>query len=109
MVMTVSFGLLFNPMMIVLPEIWQWLGFITVAGGILIGFAPNLNDELEEKVHMTGAVIIGAGSQGIVILLNPIILLLWILWLLFIQRKERVFIAEMIGGICLYISLLIVN
>lgn len=108
-VMVVSFGLLLVPLMELLGDMWQWLGFLTVAGGLLIAFAPNLDDDMEEKVHMTGAVMMGLASQGVVLVLFPLALGLWLLWGYYWYisgYKKGVFIAEVIGGACLYLSVM---
>lgn len=106
-VIVVSFGLLAYPFERILFDDELWLGFLTIAGGWLIAFAPNLDDAMEERVHMTGAVVLAIASQLIVACINPHILGLWIAWLVSLPLKERVFWAEMIGGACLYASLLL--
>lgn len=105
-VMVVSFGLLVVPLMEAMPEAWQWSGFLTVAGGVLIGFAPNLKDTLEEKVHMTGAALLGVGSQTVVGVLMPWMLIAWVAWIPFAFGEKRVFWAEMIGGLTLMVAIL---
>lgn len=91
----------------ILPEMWQWLGFLTVVGGLFVAFAPNLEDDLEEQVHMTGAIILGLSSQFSVAVIFPQVLGLWILFLVFLPLKERIFFAEMIGGVILFSAMLI--
>lgn len=104
-VMVTGFCLLFLPMVEVLPLDWECLAFITSSGGILIGFAPNLKDDLEEKVHMTGATLLGVGSQSIVGMLMPWLLMAWVAWIPFAFGKKRVFWAEVIGGLTLIVSI----
>lgn len=106
-VVAVSAVLLYFSMMNILSDAWQWLAFIFLAGCLFIAFAPNLADDMEKRVHMTGATLLALASQGIVAVLNPLILGLWIAWLVFTPLKERVFFAEMIGGACLYAALLL--
>lgn len=106
-VIIMSFLLLLAPLMNVLSEDYQWMGFLMVSGGVLIGLAPNLLDEVEEMVHMVGATVMGVASQIIVILLEPWLMLIWIMWLVLMWNEKRVFWAEVIGGITLYLSLLI--
>lgn len=108
-VMVACFCLLFPSLMELLPSKCQWLGFLTVAGGILIAFAPNLNDDLEEKVHMFGAALMGAASQCVAAVLCPAVLWMWTMFFIFIKRKERVFFAEIIGGMTLYTALIVVG
>lgn len=106
----VSAVLLYFPMMQVLTEAWQWLAFIFVTGCLFIAFAPNLEDVLERTAHMAGAVTMGAASQVIVIAagLWPL-LMIWSmgLYMMWQYRAKKVFIAEMIGGACLYLALVI--
>ena len=83
-----------------LPEIFRFIGFFTVGGMLLIGVAPNLNDEMDLRVHMTGAILLAVGSQMIVAVLQPYLLIVWLAF--FIARKNKVFWAEMIGGLTLY-------
>lgn len=106
-VISTSFGLIMSPLMDILPEMWQWLGFLTVVGGLFVAFAPNLEDDLEEQVHMTGAIILGLSSQFSVAVIFPQVLGLWILFLVFLPLKERIFFAEMIGGVILFSAMLI--
>lgn len=106
-VVSVCFCLIFNPLINILPMMWQWLGFLTVGGGLLIAFAPNLNDELEEQVHMTGAIIMGLASLMIVAVLCPWLLLIWILWIPFAFDEKRVFWAEIIGGAILFMAMFV--
>lgn len=106
-VVAVSAALLYFSMMNILSDVWQWLAFIFLAGCLFIAFAPNLADDMEEQVHMVGAVLLALASQGIVAVLNPHFLILWIVWLALSPLKERVFFAEMIGGACLYAALLL--
>lgn len=101
-----SFGLIMSPLMDILPEMWQWLGFITVVGGLFVAFAPNLEDDLEEQVHMAGAVILGLSSQMIVAILNPWMLLVWVTWIPFASGNSKIFWAEMVGGAALFLSLI---
>ena len=105
-----SAALLYFPMMDVLAESWQWLAFIFLAGCLFIAFAPNLNDELERNAHMVGAITMGLASQIIVIVvgLYPM-LMMWSmgLYMMWQYKDKKVFIAEMIGGACLYLALAI--
>lgn len=108
-VVAVCLGLMFNPLMMVLPDIWQWIGFLMVAGGLLVAFAPNLSDDMEEKVHMTGAIIMGVASQVIVVVQCPLLLMVWLLWghyWYLSGYKKGVFWAEMIGGFALYVCII---
>lgn len=105
-VMAISFGLILVPLMDALPISCQCFGFLIVGGGLLIAFAPNLDDKMEETVHMTGAVMMGIASQLVVTMLHPWMLLLWIAWLPFVRGKNRVFWAEMIGGGALYAAII---
>ena len=57
----------------------QWLVFLSCMGNVFCAFAPNFKEELEGKIHYTGAVIAGILSQIWCELYNPWTLLLWIL------------------------------
>lgn len=103
-VMVTSFSLLFAPLTEVLPVAWEWCVFVTCAGGAFIGFAPNLKDDLEEKVHMTGAAMLALGSQASVAVLCPWLLFAWLAWIPLAFRSQRVFWAEMIGGLTLMVA-----
>lgn len=109
-VVAVCLGLLMQPLMMVLPEIWQWLGFLMIGGGLMVAFAPNLDDDMEEKVHMTGAVIMGVASQIIVVVLELApLLMMWTMgaYMMWQYKEKKVFIAEIIGGACLYLAVII--
>lgn len=105
-VVATSAGLLMSPLMEILPEAFQWLGFLTCAGCLFVSFAPNLDDELEETAHMAGAITLGLASQGIVLVLHPWLMFLWVLWIPFVSGKSRVFCAEMVGGLTLFSAIL---
>lgn len=105
-VVAVSVALLFQPMVEALPVGSEFLAFLTCAGGVMVAFAPNLNDVMEYAVHMTGAVVLGLASQIAVLLICPMALVFWLLAFLVLEFPEkRVFIAEIIGGAALYLSL----
>ncbi len=109
-VMAVSAVLLYFPMMEILADAWQWLAFLFLAGCLFIAFAPNLNDDMERDVHMAGAITMGLASQMIVVAvgLYPL-LMMWSmgLYMMWQYKEKKVFIAEMIGGACLYLALAI--
>lgn len=106
-VIAASACLLISPLLEILPDEFQWLGFFTSAGCIIVAFAPNLADKLEERVHMTGAIILGLASQGVVIVLQPWLMLSWLCWIPIAFKSSRIFWAEMIGGLTLYASIII--
>lgn len=105
-VMVVSFALMWFALQGVLLDDELWLAFLTCSGGVLIGFAPNLRDSLEERVHMFGAMLLAVFSQWVVALVSPCVLWLWVAWLPFAFGSHRVFVAEMIGAFCLYWAVL---
>lgn len=81
-----------------------------IGGGLMVAFAPNLDDDMEEKVHMTGAVIMGVASQIIVVVLELApLLMMWTMgaYMMWQYKEKKVFIAEMIGGACLYLAVII--
>lgn len=108
LVMFASLGLILIPLVEALPESGKVFGILTVFGGFLIGAAPNLNDEHQERVHMTGAAILAVCSQICVGILDFGLLPLW-LWcspFLILGRKHLVFWIEMLGGVLLYACLI---
>lgn len=67
----------------IIPGSIQFLAFLSCSGMILVGTSPNFKEEFEGKVHKAGAIISILGSQLLVALTQPIILLSWILWILY--------------------------
>lgn len=106
-IMVVASVLLFMTLMEILPQLYQCLGFLCCAGGVLIGFAPNLNDEVEHSVHMLGATLLALCSQIIVLLLCPHLLLAWIVTLpvIFLCSECVVFWIEIVGGVLIFLSI----
>ena len=105
--MLVCFALMLIPCVESMPDMWKFVAFLTVESGFFIGVAPNLNEDLENKVHMTGAAVLAVGSQVMVYLLCPWLLLDWvcIVLVLVYDRKNIKFWVEMIGGAILYTAL----
>lgn len=99
--------LLFLTFMEILPMEWQWLGFICSLGALCIGAAPNLLDDMQHSIHMTGAFLLALASQGIVALLCPSALFVWVVAMpvILLLRKNVAFWVEMIGGALLFYAL----
>lgn len=106
-VMIVVSGLLFLTFMDLLPVKWQWIGFLCSAGGMMIGFSPNLDDEMEHSAHMIGAALLGMASQALVFMLCPLALSLWAFALpaIFLFSECKVFWIEMCAGALLCCSI----
>lgn len=68
----------------------QFLVFLACSGIIFVGAAPNFKEQLEKKVHEIGAIICISGSQILIILTQPIILLLWVPWIIYILLKLKI-------------------
>lgn len=100
-----SAGFLLPTLINILPEEWQWLGFLSVVGAVSVAFAPNLNDELQEQAHMGGAIILGLASQGVAAVICPLVLMIWLCWIPFAFSGSRIFWAEMIGGSILFLAI----
>lgn len=107
LVMFVSFGLIIVPLLEALPEAYKIFGFLTCAGGFFVGAAPNLNEQMEHKVHMSGAITLAVASQVCVGVIEPKLLWAWVasIPILLIYRNSIAFWVEMFGGTLLYISL----
>lgn len=106
--MFVCFALMLVPCVESMPDMWKFVAFITAASGFFIGAAPNLNEELENKVHMTGAIVLAIASQLMVWFLCPWFLICWIciVEILIRDGKNVKFWVEMVGGAILYAALL---
>lgn len=109
LVMFASFGLLLIPLIEALPSWAAIFGFLACAGGFLVGAAPNLNEQLEHKVHMSGAITLAICSQICVGILCFPILIGWLACapLLIWGSRHFVFLVELIGGVFLYTSIIL--
>lgn len=61
----------------------EWMAFLACVGMFLVGSAPNFRDELECRIHDSGAILCIAGSQLWVSFNSPWLLLVWIVWLVY--------------------------
>lgn len=67
----------------VTPEQYQFLAFLACVGMILTGAAPNFREGIEKKIHTAGAVMCLVFSQLWIAFLYPVLLLLWLLYLIY--------------------------
>lgn len=65
------------------PAAIQFIAFLACSGVLLVGAAPNFKEEFEHKVHVAGALLCIVGSQILITLMNPMLLLVWVLYLLY--------------------------
>lgn len=75
------------------PEEWQFLPFIFLTGILFVAFAPDFrSDKLTDQVHTGAAIISLIASQIWVAIINPKVLWVWLLLLiyLFLKRKEKI-------------------
>lgn len=76
-------ALLMPAILEVTPEQYQFLAFLACVGMILTGAAPNFREGIEKKIHTAGAVMCLVFSQLWIAFLYPVLLLLWILYLIY--------------------------
>ena len=103
------------PLINVLPEVWKFLGFLTLACLGFVGAMPIIYKE-HKKAHDILGVLAGILSQVCVFIISPWWLLVWFLWPFFmgstiVQPKggdmrelfkgKGVFVAEVICMITL--------
>lgn len=62
---------------------YQFTAFLSCAGMIMTGIAPNFREGIEKKIHTTGAVLCLLFSQVWVALICPWMLLVWVVYLLY--------------------------
>ena len=83
----------------------QFLAFLAIAGLAFVGAAPLVkfkDDEMQVRVHEIGAIVCAACSQLVLTFNCPLLLLLWIPYLVFgtivnwNMFKERIFWGEMV-------------
>lgn len=75
-------------------EKWQWLVFISCMGNVMCAVAPNFKEELEGKIHYTGAIIACIISQIWCELYNHYTVFMWmiigiILLISYIEEKHQ--------------------
>lgn len=73
--------MLIPPLLSITPSNLQFLSFFTGASIGFIGVTPNFLEEFEGKIHEIAACIAILCSQLLIILLNPIILSTWIIYI----------------------------
>lgn len=61
-----------------------WLGFVSLLGMILVGCAPDFeNDSFQRKLHISGAVLLLLGTQIWMVFNYPLLLLVWLAYILY--------------------------
>lgn len=84
---------------------WQFLSFITSAGILFVGAAPQFKEDFISKVHYGGALSLMVGSQlWVVFLSNPYILLIWVTALIWGWLKQWLLFLELTCIISLYLG-----
>lgn len=102
----------------------EWIAFLGCAGMLLVGAAPNFTDDLEGNVHTAGAILCLAGSQLWVTFNCPLVLLLWIGYIIYtiimmsvsvsynfisdFLRTKPMFWVEVTALVSTYLTILIV-
>lgn len=66
------------------PESIQFSAFLMCAGLCFVGVAPNFREEVEHKIHVAGTCVSALFSQVWVAAMQPWLLLLWLLWIVYI-------------------------
>lgn len=112
----VSSSMLLLPAMLEMTEdAYRFMAFLLCIGVIACGVAPNFRDGIEEKIHMTGAMMALIFSQLWVGFTNPWFLLIWVslvIYLLWYKLRydvtspSLVFWAEVCGFIEVYSTIL---
>lgn len=100
-----SLFLIIYPMLEITPENWKFLAFFTILGLSFVGFSPDYrSNSLVDKVH-TGMALFGTISSQIwILIMNPYILLSWIICL-FVDKSKLLFVSEIIALLNIYIAL----
>lgn len=104
-------------------ESYQFLAFLMCAGLIFVGVSPNFKDGLDRPIHIIATIMAAVCSQIWVILMQPYILLTWIIWFVYMGIKMKkvwngnlrdsfikckpLFWTELILFITVYITLII--
>lgn len=106
-------GLTIVPLINITPSNYQFLSFFTCASVGFIGASPNFIDDLEGKVHKYSAFIAILSSQILIAILNPLILISWVLLAImyfYIKKRNKknnvdkwLFWVELLSFINIYI------
>lgn len=107
-------GMLFPVLLDVLPLWAQFLAFLFSTSGIFVGFAPNLDDDLEESVHTSFAILLSLCAVLIVGILDMWIFIPFLAAVVIVIairgwerfKGEYKFWLEIIGGGAVYLVLL---
>ncbi len=68
----------------IVSESIQFLAFLSGAGMMFVGVVPNFKEDLEGKVHQSGAFLCLISSQLLIGICKPILLYIWILFLMYV-------------------------
>lgn len=78
----ISASLVLTPAILqVTPDSFQFTAFLACFGMCLTGIAPNFREGIEEKIHVSGAVLCLLFSQIWVYIINPWMLVLWVIYI----------------------------
>lgn len=78
------------------PESYQFLAFLMCAGLCFVGVAPNFKTGLDRPVHIVATTIAALCSQAWVLLAQPWIMVLWIvyvMWIVFNFNKSSLMLS----------------
>ena len=88
-ILMMVFGLLVMPGIISVVGIgYEWLSILVVFGLWCVAASPYYKTE-QVKMHYIGAAICFASALFVIILVNPLLLLIWLLYPLCLLRKTR--------------------
>lgn len=89
----------------------QFSVFLSLIGLAFVATAPLSRERFEGRVHLAGAVVSGIGTQVLVAMNFPPLLLLWVLYpvAFLLHRRSQLFWAEMIMFYNTAIALLCLN
>lgn len=119
--MFLTSGLLMPAILEITPGNYQFTAFLTCAGMMLVGVAPNFREGIERPIHIAGAILCLVFSQVWVGLTCPWYLIAWMVYLIYtiiemirhqsdsvvsdFLRTNPMFWAEITALVCTYMSL----
>lgn len=89
----------------------QFAVFLSLMGLAFVAFTPRSRDDFDGKVHSVGAAVSGIGTQLLVAMNLPCLLVMWVLYplALLLHRRSQLFWAEMIMFCNASITILYMN
>lgn len=79
--MWLTAGLLMPAILEVTPDSYQFTAFLSCAGMMMVGVAPNFREGVDRPIHIAGAILCILFSQAWVGLTVPCMLLVWVVYL----------------------------